>query len=126
MPDEFVLRNVANQDVWVSEAEGLEVQEGIFVRIRIANIQLQPEKLVHPARMHKQAALRECKAACCFVCVCAAASACHAVRPATAVCSFAFLQEFAFAHVSATGKAAAACLMHPVSSVMMCRAVSQP
>ena len=46
MPDEFLLRNIDNQDVWVSEAENLEIREDTHVRIRIANIQLQPEKLV--------------------------------------------------------------------------------
>jgi hypothetical protein len=46
MPDDFLLRNVNNQDIWVSEAESLEIREDSHVRIRIANIQLQPEKLV--------------------------------------------------------------------------------
>ena len=46
MPDEFLLRNANNQDMWVSEADNLEIREDSHVRIRIANIQLQPEKLV--------------------------------------------------------------------------------
>ena len=41
-----MLRTVNNQDVWVSNDENLEIREGTHVRIRIANIQLQPEKLV--------------------------------------------------------------------------------
>jgi hypothetical protein len=48
MPDDYLLRNINGQDVWVSEMpnEILEIKEDSHVRIRIANIQLQPEKLV--------------------------------------------------------------------------------
>lgn len=48
MPDDFLLRNINNQDVWVSETpnEILEIKEDSHVRIRVANVQLQPEKLV--------------------------------------------------------------------------------
>ena len=53
MPDDFLLRNINNQDVWVSETpnEILEIKEASHVRIRVANVQLQPEKLVRSAHM---------------------------------------------------------------------------
>lgn len=48
MPDDFLLRNVNGQDVWVSEGEtdSVEIKAQSHVRIKIANVQLQPEKLV--------------------------------------------------------------------------------
>jgi hypothetical protein len=48
MPEDFLLRNVNGQDVWVSEGESdsVEIKAQSHVRIRIANVQLQPEKLV--------------------------------------------------------------------------------
>lgn len=51
MPEDFVLRNINGHDLWVSEGEkdSVEIKEHSHVRIRIANIQLQPEKLVCPS-----------------------------------------------------------------------------
>lgn len=48
MPEDFLLRNVNGQDVWVSEGEtdSVEIKAQSHVRIKIANVQLQPEKLV--------------------------------------------------------------------------------
>jgi hypothetical protein len=71
MPEEFILRSVNNQDVWVSETENLEIREDTHVRIRIANIQLQPEKLVRSRGGIWQQQPR-CKRArqCCDVCEC--------------------------------------------------------
>lgn len=48
MPEDFVLRNINGHDLWVSEGEkdSVEIKEHSHVRIRIANIQLQAEKLV--------------------------------------------------------------------------------
>jgi protein-arginine kinase len=48
MPEDFLLRNVNGQDVWVSEGEtdSVEIKSQSHVRIKIANVQLQPEKLV--------------------------------------------------------------------------------
>ena len=48
LPDDFVLRNADGQDVWVNEGDigGPDLREFTHVRIRIANVSLQPEKLV--------------------------------------------------------------------------------
>lgn len=53
MPEDFLLRNVNGQDVWVSEGESdsVEIKAQSHVRIRIANVQLQPEKLVRTTRL---------------------------------------------------------------------------
>eukprot|EP00892_Ulva_mutabilis_P003175 jgi/Ulvmu1/12859/UM098_0044.1 len=53
MPEDFVLRNINGHDLWVSEGEkdSVEIKEHSHVRIRIANIQLQPEKLGGVATM---------------------------------------------------------------------------
>ena len=52
MPEDFLLRNVNGQDVWVSEGEtdSVEIKAQSHVRIKIANVQLQPEKLVRRRR----------------------------------------------------------------------------
>lgn len=52
MPEDFLLRNVNGQDVWVSEGEtdSVEIKAQSHVRIKIANVQLQPEKLVRLAQ----------------------------------------------------------------------------
>jgi hypothetical protein len=48
IPEDFILRNISGQEIWVSEGEmdSVEIKEQSRVRIRIANIQLQAEKLV--------------------------------------------------------------------------------
>lgn len=68
MPDEFLLRNIDNQDVWVSEAENLEIREETHVRIRIANIQLQPEKLVRCHCTLLTLTISHAPSCCCYCC----------------------------------------------------------
>eukprot|EP01025_Chloroclados_australasicus_P012023 TRINITY_DN15477_c0_g1_i1.p1 TRINITY_DN15477_c0_g1~~TRINITY_DN15477_c0_g1_i1.p1 ORF type:complete len:192 (-),score=10.36 TRINITY_DN15477_c0_g1_i1:513-1088(-) len=53
LPDDYMLRNVDGQEIWVSEAVegGIEIREQSHIRVRMANVQLQPGHVAGVATM---------------------------------------------------------------------------